>query len=355
MSGIRTEEQPKTQELIDDSYLQEILYEMDATEKRTSEDPGIPVRRRIVQDTDEMRERRQRGMLSTSLSDIVLATAQFSRILSKYIGDFTGLTMALKNEEDRMFEAREPDGPKYYWRKDHTSLEYNIEYEKDAEVAAKQLISFYYGETDTQSLIDSDPYGSIGMLPETIQEYPLRHLTRVYEYGRYVLLEFLAERYADIVTENGIKKDIEVTINTNTGEKKYSASKVAEEINKKFKEMTVSYITKLDSIPMPRIAGDAITENAIPVNAKLLFKPLLYTYWRLATYMVSLYTWSFPYDSIGMYKFPNRFIIKLFNRETSEGKIRIRSSPNPSNDFFYYLFPGNGGPPRVKDITKIND
>lgn len=349
MSGIQTEEQPKTQELIDDSYLQEILYEMDATEKRTSEDPGMPVRRRIVQDTDEMRERRQRGMLSTSLSDIVLATAQFSRILSKYIGDFTGLTMALKNEEDRMFEAREPDGPKYYWKKDHTSLEFNMEYEDNAEVAAKQLISFYSGETDTESLLKSDPQGSSGMLPETIQDYPLEHLTRVYEYGRYVLLEFLAERYTDIVTEDGVKKDIEVTINTSTGEKTYNASKVAGEINKKFKEMTVTYITKLDSIPIPKIAGEAI-----PLNAKILFKPLLYTYWRLATYMVSLYTWSSPYDRIGMYKFPNRFIVKLFDRETSEGKIHIRSSPNPSNNFFYYLFPDNGGPRKVKDITKNN-
>ena len=350
MSGIQTEEQPKTQELIDDSYLKEILLEMDATEKRTSEDPGMPVRRRIVQDTDEMRERRQRGMLSTSLSDIVLATAQFSRILSKYIGDFTGLTMALKNEEDRMFEARDPDGPKYYWRKDHTSLEYNIEYEKDAKVSAKQLISFYYGETDTESLLKSDPQGSSGMLPETIQDYPLEHLTRVYEYGRYVLLEFLAERYADIVTESGVEKDIEVTINTDTGEKTYSASKVVEEIKENFKKMTIRYITKTSSIVIPKIAGDSITEYAIPVNAKLLFKPLLYTYWRLATYMVSLYTWSSTYDSIGMYKFPNRFIMKLFDIETSEGKIRIRPSPNPSNNFFYYLFPGNGGPSRVSDI-----
>lgn len=354
MSGIQTEEQPKTQELIDDSYLQEILYEMDATEKRTSEDPGMPVRRRIIQDTDEMRERRQRGMLSTSLSDIVLATAQFSRILSKYIGDFTGLTMALKNEEDRMFEAREPSGPHYYWRKDHTSLEYNIEYEKNAEIAAKQLISFYYGETDTDSLMKDDPYGSSGMLPESIRDYPLEHLKRVYEYGRYVLLEFLAERYIDIITENGDKKDIEVTVNTNTGEKTYSASKVADEVKKKFKELTVSYITKIESIPIPKIAGDATTENAIPVNAKLLFKPLLYTYWRLATYMVSLYTWSSVYDSIGMYMYPNRFIVKLFDRETSEGKMRMRSYASTSNTFFYYLFPGNGGPPRVKDITKNN-
>lgn len=345
MSGIQTEEQPKTQELIDDSYLQEILYEMDATEKRTSEDPGMPVRRRIVQDTDEMRERRQRGMLSTSLSDIVLATAQFSRILSKYIGDFTGLTTALKNEEDRMFEAREPDEPKYYWRKDHTSLEFNMEYEDNAEVAAKQLISFYYGETDAKSLMADDPKGSSLMLPESIQDYPLEHLERVYDYGRYVLLEFLAERYKDIVTENGVEKDIEVTIKTNTGEKTYSASRVVEEINKIFKKLTVTYIIKMDSIPIPKIAGEAI-----PKNAKLLFKPLLYTYWRLATYMVSLYTQSSIYDSVGMYKFPNRFIIKLFNIETSEGKMRVRSYASASNTFFYYLFPGNGRPPRVRDL-----
>lgn len=345
MSGIQTKEQPKTQELIDDSYLQEILYEMDATEKRTSEDPGMPVRRRIVQDTDEMRERRQRGMLSTSLSDIVLATAQFSRILSKYIGDFTGLTMALKNEEDHMFKAREAEGPKYYWRKDNTSLEYNIEYEENAEITAKQLISFYYGETDTKSLIKDDPQGSSLMLPESIQDYPLEHLERVYDYGRYVLLEFLAERYTDIVTENGVEKDIEVTIDTDTGKKTYSASKVAEEINKKFKSMTITYITKMDSIPIPKIAGEVI-----PKNAKLLFKPLLYTYWRLATYMVSLYTQSSIYDSIGMYKFPNRFIVKLFNIETSEGKMRVRSYASASNTFFYYLFPGNGGPPRVSDL-----
>lgn len=61
MSGIQTEEQPKTQELIDDSYLKEILLEMDATEKRTSEDPGMPVRRRIVQDTTlSQRQERQK-------------------------------------------------------------------------------------------------------------------------------------------------------------------------------------------------------------------------------------------------------------------------------------------------------
>ena len=110
----------------------------------------------------------------------------------------------------------------------------------------------------------------------------------------------------------------------------------------------------MDGIPIPKIAGDAITENLIPVNAKLLFKPLLYTYWRLATYMVSLYTWSSVYDSIGMYMYPNRFIVKLFDRETSEGKMRMRSYASTSNTFFYYLFPGNGGPPRVKDITKNN-
>ena len=165
-----------------------------------------------------------------------------------------------------------------------------------------------------------------------------------------VLLEFLAERYADIITESGVEKDIEVTINTDTGEKTYSAFKVVEEINENFKKMTIRYITKTNNIPIPKISGDSITGYAIPVNAKLLFKPLLYTYWRLATYMVSLYTWSSPYDSIGMYKFPNRFIVKLFDKETSEGKIRIRPSPNPSNNFFYYLFPGNGGPPRVSDI-----
>lgn len=349
MSIAQKEGTQKTQELIDDSYLQEILYEMDATEKRASTESEMPTKRRILQDTDEMRERRQRGMLSTSLSDIVLATAEFSKILSKYVGDFTGLTTALKNEEDRVYEARDPSGPHEYWRKDNTSLEFTISYEKNAEIAAKQMVSFYYGGTDVRSLMESDPYGASAMLPETIQDYPLEELERVYNYGWYVLLEFLAERYTDIITESGEKRDVEVTFNTTTGEKKYNASAVAAEINKKFKALTVEYITKYDSTPITKISGDAI-----PEGAKLLFKPLLYTYWRLATYMVSLYTQSYPYDSVGMYKFPNRYMIKFFNRETSEGKMRPRTYVNPSRNFFYYLFPGNGGPRRVRDITKNN-
>lgn len=291
----------------------------------------VPVRR-VVRPNEEMLRQQKYAQAISALVELAGTLSENTGTLRRGINEFVRITHGIKLNGEYDTSDREPDPPTNEWegRFIHNTT--------SAEEAASDLIVFSDEKTLPLNVFNSNKAMVAQMIPSTLKKFPFQTLIDILTFGRSVLLGYLAQRYTLLATDDGQIKDFNITVNENGEDVTHSAVLVAKDAQDTFKKLMTRYITKLPEIRPPNLL------EYIPENANLLFKPILYTYWRLATYMAAIYRKDQPYQYDYLYKYINVNMFNFFDTSTTESKQSIFPSPQSSRvQFFTQLFPGNPG------------
>ena len=329
--GTRTSNVQLVEEEVDDS---EVLEALKLIEKRDDEPPA----KRVMVNNEATELQRKMSSLVKTLTEITIATEGYLNTITKHVSGFGGLAGALNREESMNYRENDPGNTSNRWG------ELEILYSSDLEGMGKQIVLFYDNLPTAKNYIEKNRAELLSIVPQTLYRYDMREIEKVFNYGRSVFMEYLIELYNN--RKNAEEYDKSMTFVKESGEV-IQLDDYINNIRREYRDSTVENITISRQIEVA-----TLYEKVIPNNAKIFFPNLLYTYWRLATLVVSVYSKLKPQDFAGIYKYPNRYMVNFFDKETSSGKIDIAASPAYNRTFFYHLFPGNNGPRLIGEVMQ---
>ena len=330
IDGTRTSNVQLVEEEVDDS---EVLEALKLIEQRDDEPPA----KRVIVNTDATELQRKLSSFVKTFMDITIATEEYLNKITKQTSAFGGLAGALNRQESISYKDNDPGDASNRWG------DLQILYSSDLEGIGRQIVLFYDNLPTAKDIIEKNRAELISIVPQTLYRYDQSDIEKVFDYGRSVLMEYLVELYNDRRSKE--EYDGNMTFHKESGEV-IKLNDYIRKIGTEYKELTINNVTRAREIKVA-----TLYDKVIPNNAKLFFPNLLYTYWRLATLIVSIYSKDNPLDWAGIYKYPNRHMVNFFNKETASGKIDIGAFPVYTRTFFYHLFPGNNGPRLIGEVV----
>lgn len=252
-----------------------------------------------VRDTEEKEKIRVESELKTRFMDTIIATKQFTDMLDKLAGDLEAKSenVLLKRRHEELDETNkyDPGQPIDSWDK-HSMRSTSVPQE-----AAHQMYDFYKKWSEVETLFNEHKYTFAQILPSTVNGYTIETIFVPFKYGRTILLEYLAERYDALVGE---EEDCKVK---DEEDEEISCNAISKEIHQKYVRETKDYITRTETGTILKLT------EVIPSNARLMFSNIFMTYWRLASYVVALYTGISVEDSTYLFKYVNKVIVLLLD------------------------------------------
>lgn len=325
--GTRTSNVQLIEEELEDSEVLEAL-------KLIKDDE--PPAKRVLVNTEATELQTKLSSLVKTFIDITIATEGYLNTITKYTDGFRGLAGALNRQESMDYKDNDIGDASNRWG------DLQILYSSDLEGIGRQIVLFYDNLPTAKNYIEKNRAELLSIVPQTLYRYDQSEIERVFDYGRSVLMEYLVELYNNRKNAEGYEKSM--TFVKDSGET-IQLDDYINKIRREYEDLTVQNI-----IISRQIVVAKLYEKVIPNNAKIFFPNLLYTYWRLATLIVSVYAKDKPQDFAGIYKYPNRHMVNFFDKETSSGRIDIAASPAYNRTFFYHLFPGNNGPRLIGEV-----
>lgn len=293
-----------------------------------------PKPKRVIEtsmyDQLKMADYRERGSLIRRMADAIES-------VRRYTDNLTETIKQIQVDQRKIFKTMEINSineafigtPGYEWRG------ISITGGNDLTSILSQIVSFDIDKTEVKYIIDNEKTMFDQIIPASLNDYGTRGIVEILETGRDALLAYLAQKYILNITEETIKTKI--VIKDGDTEKEVYGIDLASSINERFQKNVKRVILKSGNIK------DVPLLSILPENPKLLFNNILNTYWRLSTFILSMYITSDPYPYSYTYTGVTRdFVSAMTGVSVRPSYLLASPIPNMSHKhMFSILFPGN--------------
>lgn len=313
---------------IDDDFINAVI------EEEWPSNGGEPKPKRIIEtsiyDQLKMADYRERGSLIRRMTDAMEHVRRYTESLTENIKQ-------IQVDQKKIFKTMEINSlnealigaPGYEWRG------ISITGGNDPTSLLSQIISFNIDKTEVKYIFDNDKKMFDQIIPASLNDYGISGIVGILETGREALLAYLAQKYISTADEETLRT--KVIIKDGESEKEVYGIDFASSINESFQKKVKSRVLKSVNIK------DVPLSILIPENPKLLFSNILNTYWRLSTFILSMYITSDPYPYSYTYTSITRdFVSAITGVSVRPSYLLSSASPNMTHiQMFSILFPGN--------------